>query len=76
MLSCVCSQSMSKCGKNISDTLGYCPVCLQLSADIERLLGNDYYCDISSGNRSIIAVSPGLNLIKSKLTNQTNPSEC
>ena len=31
------------------------------------MLGNDYYCDIFSGDIAIKAVSPGLNLMESKL---------
>ena len=34
---------------------------------IELLLGNDYYCDIFSGDIAMKAVSPGLNLMESKL---------
>ena len=37
------------------------------NANIELLLGNDYYCEIFSGEISMKAVSPGLNLIESKL---------
>ena len=37
------------------------------TANIELLPGNDYYCDIFSGDISIKAVSPGLNLMESKL---------
>ena len=37
------------------------------TANIELLLGNDYYCDIFSGDISMKAVSPGLNLTESKL---------
>ena len=37
------------------------------SASIELLLGNDYYCDIFSGDIPMIQVIPGLNLMASKL---------
>ena len=37
------------------------------NANIELLLGNDYYCEIFSGEISMKAISPGLNLIESKL---------
>lgn len=37
------------------------------TANIELLLGNDYYCDIFSGDISMKAVSPGLNVMESKL---------
>ena len=37
------------------------------AASIELLLGNDYYCDIFSGDISIKQVIPGLNLMASKL---------
>ena len=37
------------------------------TANIELLLGNDYYCDIFSGDISMKVVSPGLNLMESKL---------
>jgi len=37
------------------------------TANIELLLGNDYYCDIFSGDVAMKAVSPGLNLRESKL---------
>lgn len=34
------------------------------TAKIELLLGNDYYCDIFSGDIAMKAVSPGLNFIE------------
>jgi len=37
------------------------------TANIELLLGNDYYCDIFSGDILMKVVSPGLKLIESKL---------
>ena len=37
------------------------------AAIIELLLGNDYYCDIFSGEILLKQVAPGLNLMKSKL---------
>ena len=37
------------------------------TASIELLLGNDYYCDIFSGDISMKEVVPGLNLMASKL---------
>ena len=37
------------------------------SASIELLLGNDYYCDIFSGDIPMKQVIPGLNLMASKL---------
>lgn len=37
------------------------------TANIELLLGNDYYCDIFSGDIAMKAVSPRLNLMESKL---------
>ena len=37
------------------------------NANIVLLLGNDYYCDIFSGDILMKAVSPGLNLMESKL---------
>ncbi|XP_022810636.1 uncharacterized protein LOC111347676 [Stylophora pistillata] len=37
------------------------------TANIELLLGNDYYCDIFSGDIAMKAVSPGINLTESKL---------
>ena len=37
------------------------------TANIELLLGNDYYCDIFSGDIAMKAVSPGLDLMESKL---------
>ena len=37
------------------------------TASIELLLGNDYYCDIFSGEIPFKQVAPGLNLMKSKL---------
>ena len=35
------------------------------TANIELLLGSDYYCDIFSGDISMKVVSPGLNLVES-----------
>jgi len=37
------------------------------TANIELLLGNDYYSDIFSGDIAMKAVSPGLDLMESKL---------
>ena len=37
------------------------------TASIELLLGNDYYCDIFSGEIPLEQVAPGLHLMKSKL---------
>jgi len=37
------------------------------TANIELLLGNDYYCDIFSGDIAMKAASPGLILMESKL---------
>jgi len=37
------------------------------TASIELLLGNDYYCDIFSGEIPLMQVALGLNLMKSKL---------
>ena len=37
------------------------------TANIELLLGNDSYCDIFSGDIAMKVVSPGLNLMESKL---------
>ena len=37
------------------------------TANTELLLGSDYYCDIYSGDIAMKAVSPGLNLMESKL---------
>ena len=37
------------------------------TSNIELLIGNDYYCDIFSGDIAMKVVSPGLNLMESKL---------